>query len=173
MGLVNDRFVVRDAQVVVAVPVEERVDDHAHHHVRRGVVVIDGVRLAQVVGEEGGVPVHLPVHGFGVRVQEQFVGIEAVAGVGVVGPVDAVAIFLAGLDLRDVAVPHVAVHFVEPEPGFPAVVIEEAQLHLFGVFAEQGKVRAGPVKSGAKRISRSGPDFHACSSSLFNGEGAE
>ena len=168
VGLVDDRLVVRDAEVVVAVPVEERVDDHAHHHVRRGVLVVDGVRLAQVVGEQRRVPVDLAVHGLGVRVQEQLVRVEPVAGVGVVRPVDAVAVLLPGLDLREVAVPDVAVHFVELEPRLRAVVIEEAQLHFFGAFAEQREVRAGAVKSGSQRISRSGPDFHACSSLLFD-----
>ena len=35
VGLVDDRLVVGDVEAAVALPVEERVDDHAVHHVRR------------------------------------------------------------------------------------------------------------------------------------------
>ncbi|BCW49297.1 hypothetical protein StoSoilB13_16390 [Arthrobacter sp. StoSoilB13] len=164
VGLVDDRLVVRNLQEFVAVPVEEGVDDHAQHHVRCGVSVIPGVRVPHVVGEQGRVPIDLTMDGLGVRVQQQLVGVEPLAGVGVVGSVHPIAIFLSGLDLRQVAVPHVAVYLGDIYADFPAVVVEEAQLHFLGLLAEQREVGAGPVKGGSKRIGRSRPDFHAFSS---------
>jgi hypothetical protein len=160
VGLVDHRLVVGNPQVLVTVPVEERVNDHAHHHVAGRVLVVSGLRLAQVVREQRRIPVHLAVDGLGVRVQQELVGVEAVAGGRIIGAVDPVAVLLARLDLRDVAVPHVPVHFVQRDAGFLAVVGEEAQFHFFCSFAEQGKVGAGPIERGAKGISRSRPDFH-------------
>ena len=164
VGLVDDRLVVGDPQLAVAVPLEERVDDHAVHGVRRRVGVVPGVGVAEFVGEERRVPVDLALDGLGVGVHQQLVRVEAVAVLRLVRAVDPVAVLLAGLDLRQVAVPHVAVHFGQLDPRFGQVISQEAQLHPFGAFAEQGKVGAGAVKSGSQRVSRSGPDFHVYSS---------
>jgi hypothetical protein len=163
VGFVDDRLVVRDAWQVVTVPVEDRVDDHAHHHVGRRVGIVAGCNIAKVVGEQCRVPVDPALDGLGVGVQEQLVGVEAVPAVRVVGAVNAVPVFLAGLDVRQVAVPHITVHFPDVDPGFPAVFIEEAQFDFLSPLAEQREVRSGTVESGSQRIRRSGPDFHPCS----------
>ena len=162
--LVDDRLVVGDPQLAVAVPLEERVDDDAVHGVRGRVAVIARVGVAEFVGEERRVPVDLALDGLGVGVHQQLVRVEAVAVFGFVRAVDPVAVLLSGLDLRQVAVPHVAVHFGQFDPGFGEVVSEEAQFHPLGALAEQGKIGASAVKSGSQRVSRSGPDFHVYSS---------
>ncbi len=38
--LIDYGLVIRNPQELVTVPVEERVDDHAQHHVRRRVLVV-------------------------------------------------------------------------------------------------------------------------------------
>ncbi|MCY1233094.1 hypothetical protein D9M72_456150 [compost metagenome] len=168
VGLVDDGLVVRHAGQVVAVPVEERVDHHTHHHVRGGICIVAGIGIAHVVGEQCGVPVDLAVHGLCIGIQEQLVRVEPVPGVGIVGAVDAVSVLLAGLDVRQVAVPYIAVDFEELDPGFNTLVVEEAQFNLFGPFAKKRKVRASAVKGGSQRVCRSGPDFHVYSSCVTN-----
>ena len=164
VGLVDDRLVVRDTQLAVAVPFEERVDDHAVHRVRRRVGVVAGVGVTEFVGEERRIPVDLALDGLGIRVHQELVRVEAVAVLRLVRAVDPVAVLLSGLDLRQVTVPHVAVHFGQLNPRLGQVISEEAQLHPLGTFAEQGKVSASAVKGGSQRVRRSGPDFHVFSS---------
>ena len=55
---------------------------------------------------------------------------------------NSVAVALARFDSRQEAVPDEAVHLVERHPGFGAVGVEEAELHLLGDLAEQRKVGA-------------------------------
>ena len=62
----------------------------------------------------------------GVRVQEQLGRIAPVPLIGLVGPVDPVAVALTRFDGGQEAVPDEAVHFVERHPGFGAVGVEEA-----------------------------------------------
>jgi hypothetical protein len=45
--------------------------------------------------------------------------------------------------------PDKPVHLVQVNPGFPAVVVEQAQLDPLGYLGEQTKVRSGPVIRGA------------------------
>ena len=161
--LVDEGLVVGDGGAAVALPVEERVDDHAVGHVRRGVVVVAGVLVAEVVGEERLVPVDLAGRGLGVGVEEQLVGVAALALVGVPRAVDAVAVALAGLHGRDVAVPDVGVDLgdLEPRLGEGAEVVgvgvEQAQLDALGDLAEQGEVRAGAVEGGTQGVGSAGP----------------
>ena len=77
--LVDHGLVVGDRAAAVALPVEERVDHHAVGHVRRGVVVVARVLVAEVVGEERLVPVDLAVDGLGVGVEQQLVRVAAQA----------------------------------------------------------------------------------------------
>ena len=115
--LVDEGLVVGDVEAAVALPVEERVDDHAVGHVRRGVVVVARVLVAEVVAEQRLVPVDLAAGRLGVGVEEQLVGVAAQALGGVPRAVDAVAVALARLHGRDVAVPDVGVDLGDLEPG--------------------------------------------------------
>ena len=161
--LVDEGLVVGDGEAAVALPVEERVDDHAVRHVRRGVVVVAGVLVAEVVGEERLVPVDVAGRGLGVGVEEQLVGVAALALVGVPRAVDAVAVALAGLHGRDVAVPDVGVDLGDLEPrlgegaGVVGVGVEQAQLDALGDLAEQGEVGAGAVEGGTQGVGSAGP----------------
>jgi len=163
--LVDDRLVVGDRQPAVALPVEERVDDDAEHHVRRGVLVVARVRVAEVVAEKCRAPVDLARRGLGVGVEQQLVGVAAQAAVGRIGPVHAVAVALARLDGRQVAVPDVGVDLGQLDLGlggriFTDPVVEETELDALGDLAEEREVGAAAVEGRAERVRRSGPDLH-------------
>ncbi len=169
VGLVDDRLVVGDVRAPVTLPVEERVDHDAVRHVRPGVVVVARVRVAEVVAEQGLVPVDLAAGCLGVGVEEQLVGVAPQPAGRVPRTVDAVAVALPGLHRRQVAVPDEGVHLGELDPllrELLALAVDEAQLDPLGDLAEQGEVRAAPVEGRAQRVGRSGPGLHAGSSSL-------
>ena len=87
-----------------------------------------------------------------IGVEQQLVVVEAVAFLGRVGAVHAIAVNRAGARLVHVAVPD----FVGEFRKFDALefggagVVEQAELDLGGVGAEQGEVDAKTVPGGAK-----------------------
>jgi hypothetical protein len=161
--LVDDGLVVGDARRPVVGPVEERVDHHALAHVRRGVVVVALVRVAELVAEQRLVPVHLAGHGLGVRVEQQLVRVAAQPLTRVVGAVDAVAVLLAGHHAGHVAVVDEPVHLGEPDPGLGAVVVEQAELDLLGDLGEQREVGPRAVVRGSEGIGAAWPRRHKTS----------
>ena len=86
--------------------------------------------------------------------------VEAVAALGVVGPMDAVAVELARADVRQVAVPDLVSVLGQHDPLELALaaVVEQAQLDLLGVGAEQREVHAAAVEGGAQRVGGARPD---------------
>ena len=117
VDLVDDRVLPRRAQLAIAVPVEERVDDDAagHERGRVGVVALVGGRPAVAV--DGFVPGDLALDGLGVRVEEELGRVAAQPGARVPGAVDPVAVALAGLDVGELAVPDVAGPLGQGVPG--------------------------------------------------------
>ena len=98
--------------------------------------------------------------GFGIRIEEEFAGVAAVAKPGVVGAGDAVAIELAGGDAGEVGVPDVVRSLSEREAfGFGGVVgvIEEAELDRGSSFGEESEVGAPAIVGGAEGSGLSGP----------------
>ncbi len=173
--LVDDRLVVGDVERVVALPVEERVDDHPEGHVPHGVVVVARVGITEVVAEQRLVPVDLAGRGLGVGVEQQLVGVAPKAALGVPRTVDAVAVALSRLDLRQVAVPDVAVDLGHRHARLgdraPCPDVDQAQLDLLGHLAEQREVGAVAVEGGAERVGlarprRRGASLHGTSSPL-------
>src|SRR5690606_9794076 len=100
------------------------------------------------------------VDGLGVRVEEQLGRVAAVPLRRVVGPVDAVAVALAGLRGAEVAVPDVPVDLGEVDAGLGAVVVVEAQLHPLGDGGEEGEVGAGGAEGGSQGVRTSRPRLH-------------
>src|SRR5262249_51185846 len=93
-----------------------------------------------------------------VGIDQQLVGIEAMAGVGLVGPVHAIAVELTGPDVGEIDVPHVLAalgHRYAPLLAPPGAV-EQAELDLSGVRREQRKGGAAAVPGGAERIGCAG-----------------
>ena len=136
-----------------------RSDHHRLRRAGRGVVVVAAVLLTEVVAEQRLVPVEDAVDCLGVGVQQQLVRVATVAGFGVVGPVHAVAVALAGLDVGQEAVPDERVHLRQGDPGLGVIRVEKAQLDTLGDLAEQREVRAGAVVGGAQRIRLTAPDL--------------
>jgi hypothetical protein len=156
--LVDEAVVGRVVRPAVVAPVEVRVDHLALGHHRGAVapverqvllLVADGVaemRVAPLVAEAARDAV-------GVGVDQQLVGVEAVPALGLVGAVHAVAVELPRAHAGKVAVPHEVGALAQRHAAdLPlAVLVEEAQLHLFGMAREDREIRALPVPRGAQR----------------------
>ena len=160
MGLVDHGVVVWHSRVSIAGPVEEGIDDDAHHRVAGRVFVVARERVAEIVGEQARIPVKVTAGCLGVRVEEQFVGVAAFARLRIVFARDAIAIALPWLHLREVGVPDVGIDLEQFDPGLDTVVIEQAQLDLLGDLTEQCEVGAAAVEGRAEGIRGSGPGFH-------------
>ena len=167
VGLVDHGLGVRHVQLAVTGPVEERVDDDAEHHVRRRVLVVEGVRVVELVGEQRRVPVDLPVHRLGVGIEQQLRRVGPQPAAGSYGAVHPVAVALTRLHLRQVAVPHVGVDVDELDPRLDAVVVEQAQLDPLGDLAEQREVRAAAVERRAQWVRGPGPTLHHVTSRRY------
>ena len=161
VGLVDDARAVGGARRAVALPVEVGVDDDAEHGVRRRVEVVLLVWLAEPVREERFIPVDLAAHGLRVGVEQQLLRVGPLPGRGVVRAVDAVAVQLTRLHLRQVRVPDVGVDLDEVDLRLDPIVVEEAQDDAVGRLAEQGEVRAVAVERRAERIRGTWPGLHA------------
>jgi len=160
VGLVDEGVGVGRARVAVACPVEVGVDDHAEHGVLGRVLVVARERVAEVVGEHARTPLDDAGRGLRVRVEQQLVRVAPLAVHGVVLAVHPVAVALAGLHLRQVAVPDEGVDLGQLETGLVPVVVEEAQFDLVSGFAEHSEVGSVSVISRTERVGRSGPDSH-------------
>jgi hypothetical protein len=109
MRLVEDR--VRPGHALVrafAREVEIRVDDDAFRHKGRRVPLVKGqiVTGLHLVAENGRIPDQVADVGLGVGVEQQLIRVEAVAVVGFIRPMDAIAVTLSGFKSRNIAVPH-------------------------------------------------------------------
>ena len=105
------------------------------------------VGMADGVAEQRFRPFQLAHQLFGVGVDEQLVGVEAMTVLRVVGPVHAIAIDLTGVGVGQVAVPDlvgVLGQFDALDLGFTAG-IEQAQLHFGGVCGKDGEIHAQAV----------------------------
>ncbi len=98
-----------------------------------------------------------------VRVKQQLVGIEAVAGLGLIGAVHAKPVKRRRADVRHVAVEH----FVGPLGKFEAsdfaaaLGIEEANLDPRRIRREHGKIRALLIRRRAERVRLAFADLHS------------
>ncbi|CDK01815.1 hypothetical protein MIC448_90005 [Microbacterium sp. C448] len=158
--LVDDRGRVRRLGVHIARPVEERVDDDAHHHVLRGILVVAGVGIAEVVAEDRLPPVDLTGNGLRVGVQQQLVRVEPLTVGWVVGAMDAVSVALPGPDLREVHMPDEGVDLRHLDARLFATLRKEAQLYALGRLTEQREIRAIPVVCRTEWVSRARPCLH-------------
>jgi hypothetical protein len=176
VGLINDGLVPRCAQRAIVPPGERRVDDHALGDVVRAVAVVAGeiVTAAHGISEDGLVPVHGPVDGSGVRVEQQFGGVEAMPLAGLPRTGDAVAVPLSRTDLRQIDVPDVIRVLNQGDARRLGELgpVEQAQLHAGGVLGEEGEVDAGAVPGRAERIRLAGLGLHALNASNSDAEAA-
>ena len=145
VDLVDDRLVPGRPRRPVVRPVEVRARHHALGHVGARVEVVDrAVRVVEAVGEHRLVPVHLALDRGRVWVQQQLGGMAAQARGGLVGPVHAEPVALAGPVRRRVAVPDLRRPLGQRDARLRAVGLEQAQLDGVGHLREDGEVRPVP-----------------------------
>jgi hypothetical protein len=171
--LVDHGAVPRDGLPgALARPVEVGVHHHRLRHERGAVLLVErqvALRVADPVAEHRRVPLQAADVGARVRVEEQLVGVEAVALGGRVGAVHAVAVHRARTDARDAAVPYLVAVFgqLDALDFGPALAVEQAHLDLGGMRGEHREVDALPVPRGTARMRQAFAD--AC----FPGAGGE
>ncbi len=95
-----------------------------------------------------------------VRIEQQLVRVEAMAALGRVRAVHAIAVEQAGPRFGQVAVPDEvgALRHVDPLDLAPALRVEQAKLDALGVLGIQREVDAGAVPGRAERRGRTAPD---------------
>src|SRR6266545_3976848 len=166
VGLVDDRAVPRRSSRPVIAPGEGLVDDHAFGHPAGAVPGVDHqilFRIADWVAVQGVTPSDGPADGLAVGIDEQLVGIEPVALLRCVRPVDAVAVQLARPNVWQVAVPDQVSAVRELDPFgflFGLRVVEQAQLDRLAVLGEDGEVDPLTVPRGSQRMGIPRPDAH-------------
>ena len=88
----------------------------------------------------------------GIGIEQQLVGVEAVAVLGLIGPVNAIAVELPGRDVVQIAVPDVlgALRQFDALEFAAALAVEQAKLDLLRIGGEQRKVGAPAVPACAE-----------------------
>ncbi len=143
--LVDHRVHPGRAQGTVLVPVEVGIDHDRLGHEGRAVAVVHvQVAAAHGIAEQRVVPDQVADDLHRVGVQQQLVGVEAMALFGREGAVHAVAVGLPRADLGQVAVPYAALHVrqVEARDLVRAGLVVEAQLHPGRMLRPKGEIRA-------------------------------
>ncbi len=166
MGLVDDGIAPRHARRAVVAPGEGAVDHAAFRHAARVVAAVERqvfAGRADPVAEMGVGPAERSEQRLGVGVDQQLVGVEAVAGGRLVGAVDPVAVERAGARFRQIAVPDLVRVFRQRHPVdlAGAGLVEQAQLDPGRIGREQGEIDAEAVPGGAERIGTARPDHGA------------
>ena len=161
--LVDHRLGPAAPRAAVRAPGVGGVDDPALRHGAGAVAAVEaevGLRAADPVAVERVVPAKLAGERAGIGVEEELVGVEAVAGLGRVGAVRAQAVELAGAEVGKVAVPDLVGELRQRDAvGLaPALGVEEAELDPRGMGGEDRDVDAGAVPGGAERKGQSGGD---------------
>ena len=160
VGLIQDRAVPRNHRTALASPRERRVHHAALGHERRAVALVERkIRFfrAELIAEEGVVPLQLTHQGLGVRVEEQLVRIEAMALLRRVFPVHPIAIYGAGPRIRQITVPNLVGVLRQRDALELALAagIEQAQLDASRVRGEQREVDTETVPRRAQRVRQS------------------
>ena len=83
----------------------------------------------------------------GIGIEQQLVGVEAVAVLGLIRPVNAIAVELAGRDVVQIAVPDIlgALRQFDAFEFAAALAVEQAKLDLLRVGGKQRKIGAPAV----------------------------
>ena len=164
--LVDDRFMPRRAERPIVAPGERRVHDRGEGRIGRAVAFVErGVVGAGAEAEERLVPADPAADHLRIGIQHELVGVEPIAEVRRKRAVHPIPIQLAGMDVRQVAVPdHVGLLGQRDGERFDLGVhrVEEAQLHPRGMFREDREIDAHAVPCRTKRIRSARPDSQMC-----------
>ena len=153
--LVEDGALPRYLYPLVTAPGEGRVDHLALGHEGGAVTFIERqvvVWVADGVAKQRLGPLQFADQLLGIRVDQQFVGVEAVTVLRLVRAVDAVAIHQARVRIGQVAMVDLVRVFGQLD-AFELMLaggVEQAQLDLGGIGRKQGEVDAQPIPGGAE-----------------------
>src|SRR4051794_26678354 len=168
MRFVDDGVLPWDvgAEDLAAPPVEGLVDYDRLWHPARVVAAVERQVFPRAAGAIGKMRVapHQPAgEAPRVGVEQQLVGIEAMALLRRVGAVHAVTVELPGRNVVEIAVPDVLGAFGKLDffQFAAALAVEQAQLDLLRIRREQRKVRAPAVPACAEPGRRAGRQSHA------------
>ncbi|OIQ64858.1 hypothetical protein GALL_535890 [mine drainage metagenome] len=156
MRLVDHRAVERVVGVAVCAPVIGGIHHHRFRHGEGAVAGVErqiGARAAKAVAHHGVRPFQPPVKLLGIGVDQQLVGVEAVARLWLVGAMRAKAVAGAGGQALHIHMPDVAVAVAKRQAGefLATVVRKQAKLDLAGIGGKDGEVDALTVKTGPHR----------------------
>jgi hypothetical protein len=162
--LVDHAVVGHEVRVAVLAPVERGVDHLRARHAGGVVALVERqvvLLVADGVAEVRVAPLHAPDDAARIGVDQQLVRIEAVPLLRLVGPVHAIAVELAGAQLRQVAVPDEIGALAQRDALHLALagLLEQAQLDLLGVAREQREIHPFAVPGRAERMRGTRPDL--------------
>ncbi len=173
MGLVDDGVFPGRPASRGASPSEGRIDDAALEIELGAVALVEGEVVVRfhLVAEQGGVPLELSDGLPGVGVEQQLVGIEAVAGGRLVGAMDAVTVDRARSRIRQIAVPDLVGVLRQHDALDLALAggVEQAELDFCRMRREQGEIDAQAIPRGAERM---GQTFRESRTAQGRGNGA-
>ncbi len=138
-----------------ASPIEGFVDDDGLRHAARIVAPIERQVFAcapGAIGEMRIAPYQPSGKASRIGIEQQFVGVEAMAVFGLIGAMNSVAIKLSGRDVIQIAVPDVlgTLGQFDAFEFAAALTVEQAKLDLLRVGGEQRKVGAPAVPACAE-----------------------
>src|SRR5579862_5528311 len=159
---VDDAFMPGSAWRPVNSPGERRINHHGFEHAWCAVPPVErkvGILVPDAITEVGVAPFEIADDLFGVGIEEKLIRIEAMAFGRIVGTKDTISVNESRPGLRQIAVPDlVGLLFQADAVQFSASgLIEQAQLHGFSVFREQGEVNALAVPIRSERIRTARP----------------
>jgi hypothetical protein len=171
VALVDHRIAPGHARRPVVLPVEGAVDDHALGHRGGAVAAVEGVvgPRAVAVAEDRRLVRRLAGDRPRPGVDEQLGGVEAMAVVRLVGPVDAVAVELAGADAGHLDAPHAAAAVLERHAARrhgASRLVEERELDRRGVARVEGEANAAGDRHGAEGCRLHGRSGHPIASEV-------
>ena len=121
------------------------------------------LRIANPIAEHRVGPRQVAADGLGIRIEEELVGIEAMALLGHVRPVHAIAVELAGRDVGQIAVPDLIGVFRHQDamrrPRLPTWS-EQTEFHARCMLGEEGEVDPAAVPRRPQRIGSPRPYSH-------------
>ena len=162
VAFVDDGPTPRRARRPIVSPSARWIDDDRSGHARRAVRLAHGeVSLfgTDLIAEDRVVRTDLAGDAARVWIDDQLVGVEAVAALGLPGPVHAVSVELTGAQLWKVAVPYGVGAFAQRHALLAPRIVEQAQIDGSRVFGEEGEVDAFaiPGRSQGRRADRARP----------------
>ncbi len=163
--LVDDGFMPWRSRRMIVVPGERGIDDAAFGHIGGIVAPIHGqilIGMADPVAEQVVVPAQSSAQFLRVGIDQELLGVETMTAGGLVGAVHPVAIEQTGAGFGQVAVPDL-VGLLRHRDSLrltPAACVEDAQLNLLGVLAEQGEIHPPSVPGCPQWVRTAAPYRH-------------